>query len=68
MTDVHAEYLEQAIIFLGKKVESLTGVLLEILDNMRGAPAFEIPTDDEEEAGYIFDEEDDDEDDSDDDE
>lgn len=64
MTDVHAEYLEQAIIFLGKQVESLTGALLETLDNLRGTPAFEIPTADEED-GYDF-EEDDYEDDSDD--
>lgn len=66
MTDVYAECLEQAIIFLAEKVESLTGVLLEILDNLRGAPAFEIPAADEED-GYDF-EEDDYEDDSDDDE
>lgn len=62
MTDVQGEFIEQAIIFLGKKVESLTGALLEILDNLRGAPLFEIPTDaEEEDDGYIFDEEDDDE-------
>lgn len=61
MTDVEAEFIEEAIYFLAKKAEALTGAILELIDTLRGAPAFEIPADDPGE-GYTFEEDDGDED------